>query len=92
MCGVASLRAGRLAEAADIFGTMTTIYTSRRLFWGVWDNNLPYYLARTYEESRWYDRAIVEYERFLAAMAEADFLTDEVRDARQRLAALKSRT
>ena len=50
---------------------------------------LHYYLGQAYEQSRWRDRAIEQYETFLDIWKDADARLESVEDAKARLARLK---
>ncbi len=82
--------AGQLAEAAAEFEALVTDYSSSRVFWCIWDVKLRYYLGLVYEESRWYSKAITQYETFLEFWKNADPGIPEIDDAKTRLARLKA--
>lgn len=91
MAGLAYYYDGNYAKAAERFEHLKRTYTSRRLYWSVWDIKLLYYLGRVYEESNWYDRAITEYTEFLLYMGNADFDSELAADARERVKLLENR-
>lgn len=85
----AYFEAGQLAEAAAGFEALLIDYSSMRAFWCIWDTKVRYYLGRVYEESRWFNKAVTQYEAFLDIWNDADPGIPEIDDARERLARLK---
>jgi len=65
-------------------------YKKDRSYWDIWDVKCRYYLARALEGLDDTEKAIFEYEQFLAHLKNAEPGIAEVDDARQRLARLKS--
>jgi tetratricopeptide (TPR) repeat protein len=88
----AYLEAGQLAEAAAAFEALLVNYSSTRAFWCIWDTKVRYYLGRVYEESRWYGKAVIQFEEFLKIWKDADPGIPELDDARERLVRLKQQS
>jgi len=87
----AYLDAGRLADAVALFEDMLKGYSTWRAFCTIYNIKVHYYLGIAYEESRWTDRAVEQYEKFLTIWKNADPGIPEVEDAKARLAALQGR-
>jgi hypothetical protein len=79
-----------LSQAAEKFEILLGFRTMERLNWPVWSSQLNYYLGRTYEDSRWTDQAIEQYELFLAMWSDADISHALVIDAQERIDRLRS--
>jgi len=86
----AYLDAGRLAAAVALFEEMSKGYSTWRAFCTIYNIKVHYYLGIAYEESRWTDRAVEQYETFLTIWKNADPGIPEVEDAKARLARLHS--
>lgn len=89
---VAYLEAGRLSDAVTLLERLLSIYSAGRLFETIAGVKLHYHLGIAYEQSQWYDRAVEQYETFLDIWQAADPDLTTVRDARERLARLRSRS
>jgi tetratricopeptide (TPR) repeat protein len=83
------LDAGRLSEAVSEFESMLSVYDEKRAPVPIWSVKCHYHLARAYELSGWYDKAIEQYETFLDIWAEADDAIPVLDEAKERLASLK---
>jgi len=79
----------QLSRAADGFEAIWGDYSSERYYYGLWFVKTHYYLGRTYEESRWPDKATEQYQAFLSWWGNADTALTEITDARERLARLR---
>jgi len=84
------LETGNLAGAVEEFETQLNSYDFFRLVSGTRNIKIHYYLGLAYEQSNWYDKAIVQYELYLDILKDADFEFDEIKDAQERLKRLKS--
>lgn len=82
LLGRVCLDNGRLSRAVELFEQVLSSYTSSRAFWSIWAIQSHYYLARAYEQSRWYDRAAEQYRLYLEAREDADQSTPLVAAAR----------
>jgi len=60
-----------------------------RLFHGLENIKMHFYLGRAYEESRWYDKAAEQYRVFIDTWKDADHGFPELADARERLKRLQ---
>jgi len=88
----AYLAAGRLSQAVPMWEKLAATYTEARLLESLGGVKVHYYLAQAYEQSRWFDRAIQQYELFLSMWSLADPDLPVMRDARERLTRLKNRS
>lgn len=88
----AYFEAGQLAEAAAGFEALLVDYSSMRAYWCLRDAKVRYYLGRVYEASRWFGKAVIEYEGFLNIWRDADPGIPEIDDARERLARLREQS
>lgn len=88
MLALAHLKAGSLEQAAGTFEELHASYTGYRAYWSIWDVLIYYYLGLTYEQSRWYENATANYEKFLEYWQDSNPDLPEVRDAAERLARL----
>jgi serine/threonine protein kinase/tetratricopeptide (TPR) repeat protein len=86
---LAYLKAGRLADAVDEFERLLERFDGSRATNSISAVKAYYHLGVAYEQSGWYDRAIDQYEKFLDISKDADPGTEELEDARRRLAVLK---
>ena len=84
--------AGHLSDAVKTYESTISKYSSLRAFFGTWSVRTHYYLGICYEDSRWYDKAIEQYETFLDIYKNADPDIVQIDDARLRLARLKSKS
>ena len=86
------LQAGKYGQAVTLLENILGDYgESVRLFMGPWNVKTHYYLGIAYEDSRWYPKAIEQYQIFLEFWNDADPGIEEVTDARERLARLKGK-
>ena len=69
---------------------MLSVYSAGRVAETIAGVKLHYYLGIAYEESRWSDRAIEQYEMFLEIWEQADSDLSVLADARERLNRLKA--
>jgi len=88
----AYLADAQLSRASEGFEAIWGDYSSERFYYGLWFVKVHYYLGRVYEESRWTDKAISQYEAFLSWWGEADTDLYEITDARARLTRLRERS
>jgi serine/threonine protein kinase/tetratricopeptide (TPR) repeat protein len=65
-------------------------FTWGATFFPIWGVKIPYYLGQAYEQTGQYDKAAEQYETFLETWKDADPGIQEIEDANQRLAHLKS--
>jgi len=86
----AYLADSQFSRASEAFETIWGEYSSERFYYGIWFVKVHYYLGIVYEESRWTDKAIEQYEAFLAWWGNADTALTEITDARVRLARLRA--
>ena len=87
---LAYLKAGRLADAVDEFERLLERFCWNRAQNAASAVKAYYHLGVAYEQSGWYDKAIEQYEEFLDIWKDADPGTEELEDAKRRLAALRS--
>ena len=80
---------GQLEKATELYEDILSRLNANRLFFGIWDVQARYYLARCYELSGNKTRAIEEYEKFLTIWKEADFTSHLVQEARTNLIRLR---
>lgn len=83
------LDAGRLSEAVKELENTLTIYDESRAVVPIWSVKCHYHLARAYEMSGWTDKAIEQYETFLAIWSGADPKIPVLEEAKERLSNLK---
>jgi tetratricopeptide (TPR) repeat protein len=88
LLGQAYLESNRLGEAVHVLEQQISVYAARSN--PVFNRDAHYFLALAYEKSGWKDKAIQQYQQFLAIMKSADPGIAEVEDARARLARLKT--
>ena len=88
----AYLDAERLEEAVIEFETLLSVYSSYRVFFGVWGVRTHYYLGLAYEQSKWFGKAVEQYQAFLDYWQNADVPIGDVEDARARLQRLTSKS
>ncbi|MEE9442494.1 MAG: tetratricopeptide repeat protein [candidate division Zixibacteria bacterium] len=81
----AYLEAEQLEEAVAEFEKLLSVYSSHRVFFGVWGVRTHYYLGLAYERSKWFGKAVEQYQAFLDYWQNADTPIDEVEDAKIRL-------
>jgi tetratricopeptide (TPR) repeat protein len=91
MLGIVYLESGQYEEAIMTFNAIRNDYATWRNFGAIQTVKLHYYLGRAYEESRWYIRAIDEYNEFINLWKNADRDIKEIEDARKRRTKLKNR-
>lgn len=84
--------AGRLGDAVELFEQALQTYDANRAFWPHFTAVAQYWLGLAYEESGWTYKAILQYEKFLDIWKDADTGLQQINDARERLARLKSKT
>jgi len=82
--------AGRLRDAVNTFESARDTYDQSRWEAPFESVLLRYHLGVAYEKSGRADKAIEQYQKFLDIWKDADTELDELKDARQRLAALQS--
>lgn len=80
---------GQYDLAAEKFEFLLNDYGIERLKYAIPNVKIHYYLGRTFEESRWYKKAIEQYEAFLSLWKDADTQLDIITDAQERLIRLK---
>ena len=85
------LETDRLETAVTEFEDLLQGLSCAPFYWGTFGAKSHYYLGRAYEESRWYDKAIVQYETFLELWGDGDTDIEEITDTRERLARLESK-
>jgi serine/threonine protein kinase/Flp pilus assembly protein TadD len=90
LLGEACLEAGRLDQAVTTLSQALLRYDESRALDPIRAVKAHYLLGLAYERSGWKSKAIEQYETFLDIWKNADPGTDELEDARQRLARLKS--
>jgi tetratricopeptide (TPR) repeat protein len=88
---LAYLKAGRLADAVDEFERLLERFDQSRAIHPGRAVKAYYHLGVAYEQSGWNDKAIEQYEEFLDIWKDADPGTEELEDAKRRLAALKGK-
>jgi tetratricopeptide (TPR) repeat protein len=89
----AYLRSGQLSQAVEELEKRIGIYDEGwRLSLGIWNIKMHYLLGLAYEQSRWEDRAIEQYQIFLDFWGGGDPGNTEVEDARGRLNRLNSQS
>jgi tetratricopeptide (TPR) repeat protein len=92
MLARAYLESKNYERAVEVLENSIIVYDeSDRLCLGPWNVQMHYYLGLAYEHSRWYQKAVDQYETFLKFWQDADPGIETADDARQRLARLKSR-
>ncbi len=87
--GRAYLENGQLAEAVEFLSGAVTRLDDSQAFAGHLAVLARYDLGRAYEQSGWTQKAIAEYERFLAIWVDAEGQIPEIEDAKARLTNLK---
>lgn len=85
-------KAGKLSSAVKTYESALLKYSSMRAYMGIWSVKAHYYLGICYEDSRWYDKAIEQYETFLDIYKDADPEIVQINDARRRLERLQSKS
>ncbi|MBN4072349.1 tetratricopeptide repeat protein [bacterium AH-315-F03] len=89
--GVSYLSVGRVAEAVETLERASTRYDGIRFFVFPTESVLVHYeLGKAYEASGWKKKAVEQYEKFLNIWRDADEGILALKDARERLAKLKS--
>jgi eukaryotic-like serine/threonine-protein kinase len=91
-CARAYLEAGKLGEAVAMLEKMVSSYSEDRFFFAPMCVEDHYLLGTAYEKSGWTSKAIEQYQEFLEIWKDADPGIPSVGDARQRLAALTTKT
>jgi tetratricopeptide (TPR) repeat protein len=89
--GIVYLESGQYEEAISTFNAIKADYATWRNFGAIQTVKLHYYLGRAYEESRWYARAISEYNDLINLWRNADRDIEEIEDTKKRLTKLKNR-
>ena len=92
MIARAYFEAGKLANAVTMFERAMRRYDDNRVWYGIDAVKGHYWLGMAYQESGWNEKAIEQYETFLDIWKDADSGIEEIDDARQRLAVLKSKS
>jgi tetratricopeptide (TPR) repeat protein len=82
---------GRYEDAVGAFEKLLLNFDNKRLGWSIWDAKADYYLARAYEETDNYLKAVEFYQAFINIYEDADTEIPEIADARDRLKVLDSR-
>jgi tetratricopeptide (TPR) repeat protein len=85
----AYLFSDRLDEAVEEFENIIKAFTHDRAYFVIWSVDAHYYLGLSYEMLGDSERAAEQYEVFLRIWQNADQITDEMEDAKQRLNRLK---
>jgi tetratricopeptide (TPR) repeat protein len=88
----AYIYAGRPAKAVERLEECLNDYNESRLYCGLMNVKLHYYLGLAYENSNWPEKAIKQYQIFLDIWKEADMPVPELEDARIRLARLLNKS
>lgn len=86
------IKTSRLSQAVERLKTELTDYNESRLYCGLMNVKLHYYLGLAYEDSNWPKKAIEQYQIFLDIWREADMAVRELDDARIRLARLRNKS
>lgn len=84
------LKAGRIAEAVEALEGAEMRHDGLRRIDPIASVRVHYYLGQAYEASGWNDKAIQKYQQFLHFWRDADDDILDLRDTRERLAALKT--
>ncbi|MEW5922446.1 MAG: tetratricopeptide repeat protein [Candidatus Zixiibacteriota bacterium] len=92
MLAMSYFKTDNYAKAIHNFERLFKDVSLWRLFYGIQDSRVHYYLGIAYEESGKLDMAAKWYEKFLDIWENADSSWTELDDARMRLARLKSRS
>jgi serine/threonine protein kinase/tetratricopeptide (TPR) repeat protein len=90
--GMSYLGAGQLGNAVPTLEKAINIYDESRGGWPGLGVLCHYLLGKAYEASGWTNKAIKQYETFLDIWKNGDSGIVEIKDARERLARLKSET
>jgi len=88
--GLAFYMAGDLEKAAEEYERLTTLNVGRFDYGDIYTKSF-YMLGRIYEDMSLNGKAIENYEKFLDLWKDADSDLTELKDAKERLAALKSK-
>jgi len=88
----AYLESGRLGEAVAVFEKALARYGDVRAAYPILSVKAHYLLGLAYEKSGWTSKAIEQYETFLDIWKDADPGIEEIEDAKERLARLKSKS
>lgn len=88
----AYLEAGMAEKAINDLEELTKNYTYGRLSEGVFNVRMHYLLGRAYEQVGRYDDAEAQYGMFLSIWKDSDHESDEMKNARARLAQLRERS
>jgi tetratricopeptide (TPR) repeat protein len=92
MLGRAYLETDQMGKAVEVFEEQFKYFNGTRLYNGSRYVKMHYLLGLAYEQSRWFDKAVKQYEEFLDIWKDADPNIQEVEDARERLARLRQRS
>jgi tetratricopeptide (TPR) repeat protein len=90
MLARAHLKSGKLDKAVAQMEKVLSKYDETRASLGIWSVKTHYLLGLAYEQSGWNSKATEQYEQFLDIWKDADQGISEIKDAKQRLARLKS--
>ncbi|MCP4567111.1 MAG: tetratricopeptide repeat protein [FCB group bacterium] len=87
-----ALKLDRADIAVEVFEKINRELSLWRLSLASWDVLMHYYLGQAYEQSRWNEKAIEQYEIFLTIWEKTDTELPEITDARRRLERLKQKS
>jgi tetratricopeptide (TPR) repeat protein len=90
MLARAYLQFDKLDKAVPLFERLLSCYSSARLYECINSVKTHYFLGIAYEQSRWNEKAIMQYETFLSIWKDADYGIPEITDAINRLNRLKA--
>lgn len=88
--GLAYLEAGRIDDAVTLYEEMVKKHDSQRILAAVWGPLTHFYLATAYEKAGQPQKAVEQYEQFLAIWENADADAPSVSDAQARVQALRA--
>jgi len=88
--GLAFYKAGNLENAAEEYEKLAYLNVGRLDYGDIYTKSF-YMLGRIYEDMNWKGKAIENYEKFLELWKDADSDLTELKDAKERLAALQSK-
>ena len=84
--------ANRIDDAIEEYEKSIKLYSIDRTYYGVWSIKQYYYLAQLFEQAGYLDKAAEQYEIFLDFWREADPDIEEIDNARERIAIIKSQS